>query len=170
MKAVARKVTDVVEKNQERSGRKKRKQEVESWFKEVEQLEEEFHLLKEVATRGKKNRGVLKKLNGIVPELEQIGEFGGLLCDVYESEERPMKVQPVHEEMSKQNLEVVWTWLQDENVSSIGIYDMGEQGHSIKDCHALKREIEKMIQDKLIMVQNIDSEENFSHADMQTSG
>ncbi|KAM3398837.1 hypothetical protein P3S68_002353 [Capsicum galapagoense] len=40
----------------------------------------------------------------------------------------------------------------------------------IKDCRALKRETEKMIQDKSIMVQNIDSEENSSHADMQTSG
>ncbi|KAM3205328.1 hypothetical protein P3L10_028738 [Capsicum annuum] len=43
-------------------------------------------------------------------------------------------------------------------------------GDSIEDCRALKGEIEKMIQDKLIMVQNIDSEENSSHADMQTSG
>ncbi|PHT81948.1 hypothetical protein T459_14963 [Capsicum annuum] len=43
-------------------------------------------------------------------------------------------------------------------------------GHSIEDCRDLKREIKKMIQDKLIMVQNIDSEESFSHADMQTSG
>ncbi|KAM3249695.1 hypothetical protein P3L10_011465 [Capsicum annuum] len=43
-------------------------------------------------------------------------------------------------------------------------------GHSIEDCHASKREIEKMIQDKSIMVQNIDSEERSSHADMQTNG
>ncbi|PHT89037.1 hypothetical protein T459_04150 [Capsicum annuum] len=43
------------------------------------------------------------------------------------------------------------------------------QGHSIEDCRALKREIEKIIQDKLIMVQNIDSKESSSHADMQTS-
>ncbi|PHT43613.1 hypothetical protein CQW23_17638 [Capsicum baccatum] len=43
-------------------------------------------------------------------------------------------------------------------------------GHSIEDCRALKREIEKMIQDKSIMVQNIDSEESSSHTDMQTSG
>ncbi|KAM3283231.1 hypothetical protein P3S67_026876 [Capsicum chacoense] len=41
---------------------------------------------------------------------------------------------------------------------------------SIEDFRALKREIEKMIQDKSIMVQNIDSEESSSHADMQTSG
>ncbi|KAF3655418.1 hypothetical protein FXO38_12359 [Capsicum annuum] len=40
-------------------------------------------------------------------------------------------------------------------------------GHSIEDCHALKREIEKMIQDKSIMVQNIDSEESSSHTDMK---
>ncbi|KAM3269444.1 hypothetical protein P3S67_030326 [Capsicum chacoense] len=48
-------------------------------------------------------------------------------------------------------------------------YHSDVQGHSIEDCRALKREIKKMIQDKLIMVQNIDNEENFSHADMQTS-
>ncbi|KAM3325249.1 hypothetical protein P3S67_000374 [Capsicum chacoense] len=29
------------------------------------------------------------------------------------------------------------------------------QGHSIEDCRVLKREIERMIQEKLIMVQNI---------------
>ncbi|KAM3343895.1 hypothetical protein P3S68_025985 [Capsicum galapagoense] len=49
-------------------------------------------------------------------------------------------------------------------------YHSDVQGHSIEDCRALKREIEKMIQDKSIMVQNIDSEESSSHADMQTSG
>ncbi|PHT43836.1 hypothetical protein CQW23_17861 [Capsicum baccatum] len=49
---------------------------------------------------------------------------------------------------------------------------VGQQawGHSIEDCRALKREIEKIIQDKSIMVQNIDSEESSSHIDMQTSG
>ncbi|PHT90330.1 hypothetical protein T459_05443 [Capsicum annuum] len=49
-------------------------------------------------------------------------------------------------------------------------YHSNVQGHSIEDCRALKREIEKIIQDKSIMVQNIDSEESSSHADMQTSG
>ncbi|KAM3203650.1 hypothetical protein P3L10_031276 [Capsicum annuum] len=48
-------------------------------------------------------------------------------------------------------------------------YHSDVQGHSIEYCRSLKREIEKMIQDKLIMVQNIDSEENSSHANMQTS-
>ncbi|KAF3663352.1 putative cell differentiation protein RCD1 -like protein [Capsicum annuum] len=42
--------------------------------------------------------------------------------------------------------------------------------HSIEDCRSLKREIEKMIQDKSVMLQNIDSGENSSHANMQTSG
>ncbi|KAF3641463.1 hypothetical protein FXO38_21620 [Capsicum annuum] len=49
-------------------------------------------------------------------------------------------------------------------------YHSNVQGHSIEDYSALKREIEKMVQDKEIMVQNIDSEESSSHADMQTSG
>ncbi|PHT85630.1 hypothetical protein T459_07736 [Capsicum annuum] len=49
-------------------------------------------------------------------------------------------------------------------------YHSNVQGHSIEDYSALKREIEKMVQDKEIMVQNIDSEENSTHADMQTSG
>ncbi|KAF3660171.1 hypothetical protein FXO38_12253, partial [Capsicum annuum] len=50
------------------------------------------------------------------------------------------------------------------------VYHSNVQGHSIKDCQSLKREIEKMIQDKSIVVQNIDCEESSSHADMQTSG
>ncbi|PHT72530.1 hypothetical protein T459_23315 [Capsicum annuum] len=46
----------------------------------------------------------------------------------------------------------------------------GLASECIEDCRALKREIEKMIQDKSIMVQNINSEEISIHADMQTSG
>ncbi|KAM3199565.1 hypothetical protein P3L10_031925 [Capsicum annuum] len=34
-------------------------------------------------------------------------------------------------------------------------YHSDVQGHSTEDCRTLKREIEKMIQDKLIVVQNI---------------
>ncbi|PHT57650.1 hypothetical protein CQW23_00013 [Capsicum baccatum] len=49
-------------------------------------------------------------------------------------------------------------------------YHSDVQGHSIEDCRALKREIEKIIQDKSIMVQNTDSEESSSRADIQTSG
>ncbi|PHT62018.1 hypothetical protein T459_34134 [Capsicum annuum] len=49
-------------------------------------------------------------------------------------------------------------------------YHSDVQGQSIEDCHALKREIENMIQDKSIMVHNIDRKESFSHSDMQTSG
>ncbi|KAM3338759.1 hypothetical protein P3S68_030845 [Capsicum galapagoense] len=39
------------------------------------------------------------------------------------------------------------------------VYHSDFQGHSIEDCCALKRQIEKMIQYKSIIVQNIDSEE-----------
>ncbi|PHT24909.1 hypothetical protein CQW23_35433 [Capsicum baccatum] len=38
-----------------------------------------------------------------------------------------MQMQPVQEEKLKQNLEVIWTWLLDENVSSIGIYDVEDK-------------------------------------------
>ncbi|KAM3342340.1 hypothetical protein P3S68_027306 [Capsicum galapagoense] len=49
-------------------------------------------------------------------------------------------------------------------------YHSDAQGHSIEDCQDLKKDIEKMIQDRLIMVQNIDSEESSSHAGMQIGG
>ncbi|PHT72248.1 Calcium sensing receptor, chloroplastic [Capsicum annuum] len=49
-------------------------------------------------------------------------------------------------------------------------YHSDVHGDSIEDCRALKREIKKMIQDKSIMVQNIDSEEKSSHVDIQISG
>ncbi|KAM3198771.1 hypothetical protein P3L10_034485 [Capsicum annuum] len=113
--------------NQERSGRKKRKEQVESWLNEVEQLKEEFRLLKEEATRGKKNIGALKEMNERVAELEQRGDFGELVCDVYESEECPM---------------------QDENVSSIGIY-----GFSIK---GLQDDIAKIVKPNLSDVEDED--------------
>ncbi|KAM3377038.1 hypothetical protein P3S68_009451 [Capsicum galapagoense] len=41
--------------------------------------------------------------------------------------------------------------------------------HSTEDCRALKREIERMIQDKLIMVQDVDRGGRSSHVDMQIS-
>ncbi|PHT87723.1 hypothetical protein T459_09829 [Capsicum annuum] len=49
-------------------------------------------------------------------------------------------------------------------------YHSDAQGHSIEDCRDLKREIKKMIQDRSIMVQNIDNEESSSHVGMQTGG
>ncbi|KAM3232739.1 hypothetical protein P3L10_018098 [Capsicum annuum] len=48
------------------------------------------------------------------------------------------------------------------------VYHSDVQGHSTEDCRALKREIERMIQDKLIMVQDVDSGEGSSHANVRT--
>ncbi|PHT65852.1 hypothetical protein T459_30277 [Capsicum annuum] len=48
--------------------------------------------------------------------------------------------------------------------------EQAARGHSIEDCRDFKREIKKMIQDRSFMMQNIGSEKNSSHSDMQTSG
>ncbi|KAM3326736.1 hypothetical protein P3S67_001862 [Capsicum chacoense] len=45
-------------------------------------------------------------------------------------------------------------------------YHSDIQGHSIEDCYTLKRGIEKMIQDKSIMVQNVDRGGSSGHGDM----
>ncbi|PHU06537.1 hypothetical protein BC332_23026 [Capsicum chinense] len=112
-------------KNQEQYGKKKRKREVASWFDELKKIKKGLRVLKEEVTVGKKNGGTLEKMNGRVGELlEQSKHLGTLVHIIYEGEECQMMVQQVHEETSKQNLEVIWTWLQDENVSSIGIYGL----------------------------------------------
>ncbi|KAJ8528022.1 hypothetical protein K7X08_015473 [Anisodus acutangulus] len=73
--------TDV--ENRERSGKKKRKREVGSWFDEVMKVEEGLHAFKEEVTRGKKNGGSLEKMNGRVGELlEQSKHFGMLVHDM----------------------------------------------------------------------------------------
>lgn len=69
------------------------------------------------------------KMNGRVGELlAQSKHFGTLVHDGYEPEECPLLALQVNEKTSKQNLEVIWTWLQDDNVSSIGIYGIGDVG------------------------------------------
>ncbi|KAM3215934.1 hypothetical protein P3L10_025374 [Capsicum annuum] len=91
--------------NREQSGRRKRKREVESWFHEVTKIEEELRALKEVVTRGKKNGGVLEKMNGRVGELlEQSKHFGTLVHDMYEPEECPLLASQFNDKISKQNL------------------------------------------------------------------
>ncbi|KAM3382082.1 hypothetical protein P3S68_007655 [Capsicum galapagoense] len=48
------------------------------------------------------------------------------------------------------------------------VYHSDVQGHSTEDYCALKREIERMIQDKLIMMQDVDSGEGSSNANVRT--
>ncbi|KAM3301301.1 hypothetical protein P3S67_015802 [Capsicum chacoense] len=50
------------------------------------------------------------------------------------------------------------------------VYHSDVQGHSTKDYRSLKREMERIIQNTLIMVQDVDRGESSSHVDMQISG
>ncbi|XP_059276647.1 probable disease resistance protein At5g63020 [Lycium ferocissimum] len=126
-------------KNQERFG-KKRKREIDSWFNDVMNV----CALKEEVTRGEIDPGALEKMNGRARELlEQSKHFGTLVHDMYEREECLLLVPEVHEEISKQNVEDIWTWLQDNNVSSIGIHGEKGVGKTTLAKHIHNRLLEK---------------------------
>ncbi|XP_059288574.1 disease resistance protein UNI-like isoform X2 [Lycium ferocissimum] len=128
IKQLSDKVVDVKTEveNREQYGKKKRKREIDSWLDDVMKVEEELSALKEEVTRGEINPGALEKLNGRAGELlEQSKHFGMLVHDMYEREECLLLVPQVHEKISEQNIEDIWSWSHN-NVSSIGIH--GKEG------------------------------------------
>ncbi|KAK6153471.1 hypothetical protein DH2020_013110 [Rehmannia glutinosa] len=136
LKSLSTRAFDVEEeiKNVEKSGKKKRKREVENWLSEVQTIEIEFlELENEVQSRGFISRFLggdrAAKLNQRVDELvEQSRHFGELLLDTYVTRGEEFLTTMLVGDAFEENLGRIWEFLVIDKVSIIGIYGMGGVG------------------------------------------
>ncbi|XP_047959961.1 probable disease resistance protein At4g27220 [Salvia hispanica] len=147
LKTLGAKAYDVEEeiKNSERSGRKKRKREVEEWLEEVRSIEKQVvDLGTQVESEGFIMRlmdgGLPAKLNDEVDRLiEQSRNFGELVLDVCGSRGEKLLTNGMVGEAFNENLEMILTLLESRKVSSISVCGMGGVGKTTLAKHIRNR-------------------------------
>ncbi|KAL3503409.1 hypothetical protein ACH5RR_037858 [Cinchona calisaya] len=115
------------------SGRK-RKREVEEWLEDVERKKTEFASLKMLAHKARffarilMARRVDKMIEVIADLVKQSEVFGDFLLDVCETKGMPLVAAEWKGQTFEQDLQEIWAWLMNDEISRIGIYGMGGVG------------------------------------------
>ncbi|XP_031118797.1 probable disease resistance protein At4g27220 isoform X2 [Ipomoea triloba] len=140
--------------NLEQGGKRKRKQEVISWIEQATKLINDFPTVKDRAIHGPSwdvwekylsiNR--VKKMSEAVKDakndLRNIGEL--TVVDVDESTIPSLFVSELSGKTSNVYLEKLYRWLEDDNISSIGVYGMGGVGKTTLMRHVHNQILQKM--------------------------
>ncbi|XP_047959940.1 probable disease resistance protein At4g27220 [Salvia hispanica] len=147
LNALCAKASDVEEKirNSERSGRKKRKREVEEWLEEVRSIENQ---VVELRTRVELEGFTIRLTDGELPAklnvevdklVEQSRDFGELVLDVCGSRGDKLLTNEMVGEAFNKNLEKILKHLESEQVWRIGVYGMGGVGKTTLAKHINNR-------------------------------
>nr|GLL17328.1 probable disease resistance protein At4g27220 isoform X2 [Ipomoea trifida] len=149
-------LADLQEKlrNLEGGGKRRRKQEVDSWIAQATKLINDFPTVKQKAIHGpcwnawEKYQSIdrVKKMSEAVKDakndLRNIGELA--VVDVDESTIPSLVVSQLSGKTSNDNLEKLYGCLEDDKVSSIGVYGMGGVGKTTLVKHIHNQILQKM--------------------------
>nr|GMC53180.1 probable disease resistance protein At4g27220 [Ipomoea batatas] len=136
--------------NLEQEGKKKRKLEVKVWLEQVEEMKMEFDTFNESITNGGimekvKSLKYVKTMTGAVKEIRDEGKnIGELTVDVDESTIPSLAVSQLSGKTSNDNLEKLYGWLEDDKISSIGVYGQRGVGKTTLVKHIHNRILQKM--------------------------
>ncbi|XP_012853782.1 PREDICTED: probable disease resistance protein At1g61190 [Erythranthe guttata] len=142
----------------ERSGKRKRKREVENWLAKVQNVEGGILNLKnEVQSQGFISRflvgGDAKKLKERLDELiEESRHFGELVVDDHEIRGEPLLTTKLVGKECEEILGRIWQLLVNDKVPIIGIYGMGGVGKTTLTKHIHNRLLEEQNQECLFWV------------------
>nr|GMD66512.1 probable disease resistance protein At1g12290 isoform X2 [Ipomoea batatas] len=137
----------------ERGRKRMRKQEVVGWIEEATKLINNFPTVKERAIRVQcwdawekySTINLVKKMSEAVKDakndLRNMGEF---TVDVNESTIPSLAVSQLSGKTSNDNLEKLYRWLEDDKISSIGVYGMGGVGKTTLVKHIHNQILQKM--------------------------
>lgn len=135
------------------SGKKKRKLEVEDWLTQVQLIQTDFL---ELQSSGSITRllcgGRAAEMNKRANELiDQSRHFGDVLVDDQEMRGEAFLAAEMFGAVFEENLDIIWGWLVNEKVDSIGIYGMGGVGKTTLMKHVHNRLLQET-QDCVIWV------------------
>ncbi|KAA8535730.1 hypothetical protein F0562_030768 [Nyssa sinensis] len=141
-------VNDELRNSQYDSG-KKRKREVQSWFQNVRQKITEVQEVEQNAglrrylSRSHFLRIVDKNIQEVNELIEKGGFAKGLLIDVHNQRGKALITTPlVGQTTAERNLEKIWKFLIDDEITRIGVYGMGGVGKTTVMTHIHNRLLE----------------------------